>query len=217
MSCSKCNVTANNADVVRNVRLDYNSLPYLDISSTTTNISHLTNSDVDLHMPYDLNFNYYDTHEFHDNQYIIECFSGNNCFSALNCNIRRLSANFDNLANMLHELYFPFSLIGLTETKLKHNQHSVSNVTLKGYRFVSQPSNPNAEGVGFFVKDNIKHTLRIDLTVTKNEFEALWVEVRTFLFRKVVRMYFLNLGVKGFDCYFNSPEGVHPGKKSPVF
>ena len=72
----------------------------------------------------------------------------------------------------------PFSLIGLTETKLKHNQHSISNVTLKGYRFVSQPSNPNAGGVGFFVKDNIKHTLRIDLTVTKNEFEALWVEVQ---------------------------------------
>ena len=121
LSCSKCNVTANNADVARNVRQDYNSLPYLDISSTSTNIPHLTNSDVDLHMPYDLNFNYYDTHEFHDNQDIIECFSGNNCFSALNCNIRSLSANFDNLANMLHELHFPFPLIGLTETKLKHN------------------------------------------------------------------------------------------------
>ena len=92
---------------------------------------------------------------------------------------------------MLHELYFPFSLIGLTETKLKHNQHSISNVTLKGYRFVSQPSNPNAGGVGFFVKDNIKHTLRIDLTVTKNEFEALWVEVQNDSQHNYVVWYYL--------------------------
>lgn len=146
MTCSKCNIINGTSTIARQ---DYNSLPYLDIGSTVTNIPHLTNSDVDLHMPCDSNFNYYDTHEFHANQDIIECLTGNNCFSALNCNIRSLSANFDNLVNMLHELYFPFSLIGLTETKFKHNQDSIMNLALTGYNFVSQPSNSNAGGVGF--------------------------------------------------------------------
>ena len=37
----------------------------------------------------------------------------------MNCNIRSLQANYDSLVTMLSELYYPFSLIGLTETKIK--------------------------------------------------------------------------------------------------
>ena len=37
----------------------FNNLPYLSLMSPVTNVPHLTNSDVDLHMPADQNFNYY--------------------------------------------------------------------------------------------------------------------------------------------------------------
>ena len=71
-----------------------------------------------IHLPYDMSFQYYNSNDFHGNYYIHEYFL-NKCFSALHCNIRSLSANFDNLQLMLSELYLPFSVVGLTEIKLK--------------------------------------------------------------------------------------------------
>ena len=76
---------------------------------------------VDLHLPYDMSFQYYNSHDFHYNHCINEYLSDKG-FSALHCNIRNLSANFDNLQHMLSELYLPFSIVSLTEIKLKVDQ-----------------------------------------------------------------------------------------------
>ena len=48
---------------------------------------------------------------------------------------------------MLSDLYFPFSPIGLTETKLKSGQPPILNIDLYGYQFLSQASISNAGGV----------------------------------------------------------------------
>ena len=98
----------------------YASLPRLDIISTISNIDHLINSDIDIHMPSDLNFNYFTTHDFHAIEDIINCLTSN-ALSFLNCNIRSLQANFDNLVNMLSELYFSISVLDVSETKLKND------------------------------------------------------------------------------------------------
>ena len=129
-------------------------------------------------MPNAKNFNYYTAHDFHSNQDIIECYNGKNSFSVLNCNIRSLSANFDNFVNMLSELHYPFSFIGLTETKIKSGHDPVMNCELPGYRFVSQPSYSNAGGVGFLIRNEFECNQRIDLSLVKNEFEILWIEVQ---------------------------------------
>ena len=93
-------------------------LSRLNISSPITNIPHLTNLVIGLYMPLDENFDYYSITDF--NSYdIIECSSNPKSFSALNCNIRRLAGNNDNFPHMLSEFNFSFSLIGLSETKLK--------------------------------------------------------------------------------------------------
>lgn len=75
-------------------------------------------------MPSDLNFNYFTTHDFHANEDIVKCLT-NNSLSFLNCNIRSLQANFDNLVNMLSELHFPISVLSVTETKLKNDQEAL--------------------------------------------------------------------------------------------
>ena len=98
--------------------IDFASLPFLEITSPPTSLDHLASSDVDLHLPYDMSFQYYNSNDFHGNHYIHEYFF-NKCFSALHCNIRSLSANFDNLQLKLSELYLPFSVVGLTRIKLK--------------------------------------------------------------------------------------------------
>ena len=45
---------------------EYSLLPRLDISSSESNIPHLTRSDVDLHMPCELNFNYHTSETFNN-------------------------------------------------------------------------------------------------------------------------------------------------------
>lgn len=76
-------------------------LPVLNIVSPVSNIPHLSNVDIDLHMPSDTNFGYYTPHDFHSSNNIIECLSNHKAFSAIHCNIRSLSANHDNLIHML--------------------------------------------------------------------------------------------------------------------
>ena len=103
-------------------------------------------------MPYDINFNYYNSHEFHDNTDIVHCIEGNSSFSALNCNIRSLSANFDTFNNMLKDMHFKFSIIGLTKIKLKIDQGPIKNCDLYGYNYISQTSFSNSGDVGIFIK-----------------------------------------------------------------
>ena len=155
-----------------------NSYPYLNAGASTSNLQHLINLDIDLQLPSDRNFKYYSPHDFHSNYDINECFKNNRCFSTIHCNIRSLSANFDNLLNMLSELYYSFSLIGLTETKFKVGQPEVTNTNILGYQFISQPSHSMAGGVGFYIKNSLSYMLRTDLTTTKDEFEALWIELQ---------------------------------------
>ena len=108
---------------------------------------------------------------------INECLLSGQSFSLINCNIRSLSANFDKLSNMLSELYFPFSLIGLTEIKQKIDQPPISNTDLCGYQFLSQPSLSNAGGVAFYINNNLNFNIRPEFTTTADDFEALWIEV----------------------------------------
>ena len=171
-SCSKCtsNQSTSPSDILDFV--DYNLLPRLDINSATTNIHHLTTSDIDLHMP--------------SNQDIVDSFQSYDSFSAIHCNVRSLSANHDSLVNMLPELYFPFSLIGLSETKQQINKDPISNLQIPSYHFVSQPSHSNAGGVGFFIKDNLKYIKREDLSISDKYFEALWIEIQDDLQRNLL-------------------------------
>ena len=64
-------------------------------------------------------------------------------------------ANHDNLVHMLSSLYFPFSLIGLSEIKFRDNQDPLTNIQIAGYEFVSKPSLSNAGGVAFYIKKNL--------------------------------------------------------------
>ena len=127
-------------------------------------------------MPSDINFNYYSTNDFCNNEEIANCVA-EKPISMLHCYIRSISANMDNFVNMLNELHHPFSIIGLTETKINISKVSVTNIDLPGYQFLSQPSLSNAGGTGFFVQDILKVSIRSDLTKSESGFEALWMEI----------------------------------------
>ena len=129
--------------------LDYlrlESLPHLNILSNSDHISHSNDVDIDLQLPIHNNFDYYSINEFHTSLEI-QNLKDHNYFSFMHINLRNLSANFDNLSVMLEELQFPFSIMGLSETKIKKDNICLLNTNLSGYNFVSQPTFSNAGGV----------------------------------------------------------------------
>jgi exonuclease III len=78
---------------------------------------------------------------------------------------------------MLDQLNFKFSVIGLSEIKLKVDQSFLTNIEVPGYDFISQASLSNSGGVGFYVRNDLKFVVRDDLCVSREEFECLWIEI----------------------------------------
>ena len=78
------------------------NLPYVNIISCISNLPNLNEVDVDLNFPTHINSKYYTPHELHSSPDI--CNLSDKSLSFLHCNIRSLSANFQNLQHMLSNL-----------------------------------------------------------------------------------------------------------------
>lgn len=84
----------------------------------------------------------------------------------------------------LSELNHSFSLIGLTETRFNVSKEVVSNFSLFGYEFISQPSLSNAGGTEFFINEKLCYHIRADLSLSTNE--CLWIEISSNLNHNIV-------------------------------
>ena len=129
-------------------------------------IRYLTDADLDHNMPSEFNFNYYSTHDFHSD-HIQESSLDPRPFSALHCNTTNVQGNYDNFAHMLSKLQFPFSVIGLSETKFMIDKDILTNTDLPGYDFISQPSLSQAGGISFYVRKNLTYSILSNLTTTE--------------------------------------------------
>ena len=99
-----------------------NSLPHLDILTYNSNIPSLSDIDMNQQIHFNTNFKYYSPHDFHSDADINNLSASNN-FSVLHSIINRsLSTNHDKHLIMLDESKFQFSVIGLSEIKLKVDQ-----------------------------------------------------------------------------------------------
>lgn len=136
--------------------------------------------DPDINLPLQTNFQYYTVDEFKNDNNIKNCLN-NNYFSALHCNIRSLNANFDHFSEMLHRLNHEFSIIGLTEIKIRIDSLYTLNNEIPGYKFISQPSLSNAGGVGLYINENLSFLLRSELSQSTSEYESIWIEVQSNL------------------------------------
>ena len=122
----------------------------------------LSNSDPESNTPSKVNFNYFDIHKFHSSPEISSC--SNKAYSLLNCNIRSIQANFDNLVQFLNDLNYPFNIISLSETWLNRANEQISKLDLPGYSFLSQPTIQRAGGVGMYIKKGIQYIV-LDMTL----------------------------------------------------
>ena len=124
----------------------------------------------------EVNFGYYTSQQFEENISGNDSYYKNN-FSAFHCNVRSLSANYNDLYKLLTDLAFPISIIGLSGTKILHDVRQISNTDILGYDFISQPTLSNAGGVGFSVKHGLQYHIRDDLSALTEEYESLWIEI----------------------------------------
>ena len=156
----------------------YKNLPRLNISpSGVVNNTTLSNLDVENFIPTNANFTYYSTGDFLRNDDIQSCSSGNS-LSFLHSNVRSVSANYDSLFHMLSELSFPFSIIGVTETKILTDVDKTTNTDIEGYEFESQPTQSDAGGVGFYIRQGFDYVIRDDMSITVQNLESLWIELK---------------------------------------
>ena len=74
----------------------------------------------------------------------------------MHTNVRSLAANHDKLTSLISDLTHNFHLLGISETKIMAGIDPVANVSVAGYNYISQPSNQNAGGVGFYIRSDCK-------------------------------------------------------------
>ena len=76
-------------------------------------------------------------------------------FSVFHNNICNLRWNLENLqTHILDELDFPFSIIGITETRITNEDLGGFNYNIAGYSFEYVPTPLSAGGVGVYIRDD---------------------------------------------------------------
>ena len=97
-------------------------------------------------------------------------------FSMLHNNVRSLKRNLENFqTHLLHELDYNFSVMGITEKKIRDDNFLDFNPHIEGYNLEFVPTPLASGGVALYIKNNLKYTV---LEKQSNKaFQALWVEV----------------------------------------
>ena len=95
-------------------------------------------------------------------------------FFILHFNVRSLPKNINKLDEFLNDFQRMPDAIAISETKL--NSNNVSKIKIPYYNFLRSDSSTNAGGVGLYIKDTIKFSLRNDLKLNLQDCEDLWLE-----------------------------------------
>ena len=132
---------------------------------------NLQEFDMDKNLINNVNSNYYDIMNFPKIR------TTSDSFSIFHLNLRSLTTHFDELQLLLSALKLNFDVIGISETK-EQSGVFLSNINLDFYILYSQCSNTSVGGVGLYVKENLDHIIRFDLSIVEEEFETIWVEIK---------------------------------------
>ena len=133
---------------------------------------NLHDYDMDENIIHTVNSNYYDVTAFAQIQ------KARDSLSLFHTNLRSLSAHFDELQLLLTALKAQFDVIGISETREQAKGY-LKNVDFNGYVLHSQHSKSSAGAVALYVKSNLDHFARNDLSILEDEFETIWIEIKS--------------------------------------
>ena len=100
----------------------------------------------------------------------------NASFSLLHNNVRSLRRNLENFqVHLLDELDYPFSVIGISETKITTSSGLDFNPHIPNYQFEYVPTPLLCGGIGMYINSHLNYTVLEK--ASKEAFQALWIEI----------------------------------------
>ena len=101
-----------------------------------------------------------------------------NPFSLFHLNINSLSFHYDELESLISKSKIDFQIMGISETRLKKTQETITNIHLKNYNIEYVPTESPNGGVLLYIKKAINSKLRPDLMIyKKRELESVFIEM----------------------------------------
>ena len=139
-------------------------------------------------------------------------------FSILHNNVRSLRRNLENLqVHLLDELYYCFSLIGITETKITNSARIDFNPHIPNCQLEQVPTPLSCGGVGMYVDTSLNYTV---LEKTSNEaFQALWIELKFLQGKNVICgvIYRQHNSPEQFQTYFDMTLERLSSTNKPIY
>ena len=137
------------------------------------------NSHTNINLDYNLSLrpirsNYYSPYSFSQ---LPKSIINESSFSLIHNNIRSLKRNGENLqSHLLNELNCHFSVIGITETRIKKSDIPLDfNMDIPNYNFEFVPTPLNAGCVSMYIDNCLKYT--VVENISNEAFQALWIEI----------------------------------------
>ena len=93
----------------------------------------------------------------------------------LHLNIRSLQKNYDKLCELIDQLPTKPHLIGLSETKIKHEP--LLDISLPNYNFIHAASPTNAAGVGLYISDSLNYEILGTNSIHISGCESLFIKL----------------------------------------
>ena len=116
---------------------------FRDINDLNVNIKN----DKDEEFP-DLDCNYVDIDSF-------KYKTNSSKFSLFHLNIASLSKHKEELETILNMIDLKFDILGITESKLKNNVESLTNININGYKYYSTPSQAEKGGALIYINEQL--------------------------------------------------------------
>ena len=97
----------------------------------------------------------------------------------IHLNIASLPAHIDELNQLLALLDHPFTIIGITETKIKEGINPIANINIPVYDFKQTATKSCFGGAGIYIKEGFDYIIRTDLSHSiENVSESIFLDLR---------------------------------------
>ena len=98
--------------------------------------------------------------------------------SLMHLNISPLPYHFDELSELLNNLTIKFKIIGITESRLRPEKSSLTDINFPNYNLDHMPTKANKGGALLDISNELKNKVRNNLQIHKDKnLESIFIEV----------------------------------------
>ena len=110
--------------------------------------------------------------------------------NSFHMNMSSLPYNLDQLDTLLSEINISFDVDGITETWLKKQTLTTTNIDINGYNLEHTPTETSCGGSLLYVKNKLSYISQKDVNVyKKNGIESTFIEILTFSGKNIIGRY----------------------------